>query len=45
MSELWVLTFPETKHSSLVLDSAKQVSAELQYPRDPHRTSQHHAKI
>lgn len=45
MSEQRVLAFPETRHSSLVLDSAKQVSAEPQYSWVPCRTSQHHAKI
>lgn len=44
-SEQRVLAFPETKHSSLVLDSAKQVSAEPQYPQVACRTSQHRAKI
>lgn len=45
VSEQRVLTFPETKHSSLVLDSAKQVSAEPQYPQVACQTSQHRAKI
>ncbi|XP_009893038.1 PREDICTED: sodium channel subunit beta-4 [Charadrius vociferus] len=45
VSEQRVLLSPETGHSSLVLDSAEQVSAEPQYRRVPCRTSQYHAKI
>lgn len=45
VSEQRVIAFPETRHSSLVLHSAKQVSAEPQYPHVPCRTCEHHAKI